>query len=56
MEVLRLGVESKLQLQLTPQLIAMPDPQSTERGQELKPTSSWILVEFVSAVPKWELP
>ena len=54
-EVPRLGLESELQLpaysnlgselclQLTPQLMAMPDPQPTERGQGLNPhPHSWI--------------
>ena len=28
----------------------MPDPQPTERGQ------GWILVGFITAEPRWELP
>ena len=36
-EVSRLGVESELQLHPTPQCVAMPDPQSTGRGQGLNP-------------------
>ena len=37
MEVPRLGVKSELCLQPTPQLMAMPDPWSTEQGQGLNP-------------------
>ena len=37
MEVPRLGVESELQLQPTPQLTATPDPPSTEGGKGLNP-------------------
>ena len=33
MEVLGLGIELELYLQPTPKLMAMPDPQATERGQ-----------------------
>ena len=36
----------------TPQLMAMPDPQSTEQGQG---SSSWILAGFISTAPQQEL-
>ena len=32
----------------------MPDSQTTEQG--IKPSSSWILVGFVSTEPQWKLP
>ena len=46
---------SKLHLQPIPQLMAMPDPQPTKVRPGVKATSSWILVEFVSTRPQWEL-
>ena len=39
---------SKPHLQLTPQLMAMLDPQPPERGQGSKTQSSWRLVGFVN--------
>ena len=68
LECPRLAVELELQLLVysntrsepclwpTPQITAMLDPQPTERGQGLNPTSSWILVRVTSAVPQQELP
>ena len=32
----------------TPQLMAMPDPSSTEQGHWLNPCSSWMLVRFTN--------
>ena len=45
----------KPDLQPIPQLMAVPDPQFTERGQGIELVSSWILVRFISAEPGWEL-
>ena len=42
------NVGSELHLPSTPQLMAMPDPEPTERGLGIKPASSWILVGFVN--------
>ena len=42
-------------LQPTPQLMAMPDPYPMEWGPGNEPTSSWILVGFVTAEPLREL-
>ena len=54
-EVPRLGVESELQLPIYTTATAMLDPQPTERGQgSNEPTSSGILVRFVSAAPQQE--
>ena len=47
---------SKPHLQPPLQLTATPDRQPTEQGQGIQPTSSWILVGFLSTVPQWELP
>ena len=33
--------------------MATPDPNPLKPG--IEPTSSWILVRFVSAAPQWEL-
>ena len=44
----------KPHLQPTPQLTVTLDPEPTERPG-IKPTISWFLVVFVSAVPRWEL-
>ena len=70
MEVPRLGVKSELQLLAYTTAIATPDPSCVcdlhhsswqhlipdpliEPG--IEPASSWILVEFVSLAPQWEL-
>ena len=42
---------SEPRLQSTPQLVAMLDLRPL-----IKPASSWMLVRFVSAEPRWELP
>ena len=71
-EVPRLRVQSELQLPAyttahgnagsepclwpTPQLTATPGPWPTERGQGSNPATSWLLVGFISAVPRQELP
>ena len=67
MEVPRLGVESELQLpayttavvtpdpsplQPIPQLTATPDPWARPG---IEPETSWFLVGFISAAPRWEL-
>ena len=44
------NARSELHLPPTWQLAATLDPQPTE------PTSSWILVGFVTSDPQWELP
>ena len=44
---------SDRRLQPTPQLLATPDPQTTEQGQRIKPI--WILVRFISTEPQGEL-
>ena len=46
---------SELHLGPTWQLTAALDPWPTELGQGSKPTSSWILVEFICVAPQWEL-
>ena len=33
----------------------MPDPLPTEQGQGSEPASSWMLVRFITAKPRWEL-
>ena len=38
----------------TPQLTAVPDPWPTVRPR-IKPTSSWILIRFISSEPQWNL-
>ena len=48
------NVGSKLSLQNTPQLIAMPDLNPPAR-LGIKPATTWFLEGFVSAVPQWEL-
>ena len=51
------NARSELALRPTPQLMAMPDPQPTERGRAgIKPVTSWFLVGFVSTAPRRELP
>ena len=40
----------------TPQLTAMPDPLTVWARPGIKPTSSWLLVRFVSTEPWWEYP
>ena len=66
MEVPRLGAGSELQLPATVTamqdlshicilLRATSDPPHQERPG-IEPDSSWILVEFVSTEPQWELP
>ena len=70
-EVPRLGVESKLQLWLRPQpqqhgIQVASVTYTTVHGNAgslthlarpgIKPTSSWILVRFISTAPHWELP
>ena len=70
MEVLRLGVELKLQLPAYPQpqqlrIQAMSATYTkahsstgslTHRARPgIEPTSSWILVEFITPEPQWEL-
>ena len=47
--------ESKPHLQPTPQLMTTLDPLSSDQGQGSNPTSSWILVGFVSTAPQWQL-
>ena len=66
MDVPRLGVELQLKLPSYATATAMPDlshvrAEGNARSPThwvrpgIKPTSSWILVEFVSASPQWEL-
>ena len=72
MEVLRLGVESELQLLAYTTATAMPDPSqaasatyTTAHGNagslthltrpRIEPTSSWILIGFVTTEPRQEL-
>ena len=56
MEVSRLGLESELQLlaYTTAHGNARSLNPLSEAG--IKPAPSWILVGFVSAAPRWELP
>ena len=71
MEVPRQGVEMELQLPAYITATAMLDLShicdlchslwqhqilNPLRGPGIEPTSSWILVRFVSAEPQWELP
>ena len=71
MKVPRVGVELELQLLAYAIAIAMPDMSCVcglhHSAQQLQilnhwgrpgiePTSSWILVRFVTAEPQWELP
>ena len=71
MEVPRLSVELELQLMAYAAATAMRDPSgvcdlhhNSQQGPILNPLneardrtgSSWILVEFISAEPQWELP
>ena len=49
------NTRSKPGLQSIPQLMATPDPQSTEQGPGIEPTTSCFLVRFVSHVPQREL-
>ena len=49
------NARSKLCLQPTSQLKAMPDPEPTERGQGIEPSTSWFPVRFISTAPQWEL-
>ena len=70
MEVLRLGVESELQLPAMPQLqqcgiLAASETYTTAQSNSgslthwarpgIKPASSWILVRFFTIEPQWEL-
>ena len=67
MEVPRLGVESELQLPATATATATWDPshvydlhRSSWQHQILKrsgiePATSWILVQFITTEPQWEL-
>jgi len=65
MEVLRLGVQSELQLLAYTShshagfkscLRAMLDPQTHWERPRIETASSWILARFVSATQQWELP
>ena len=70
MQVPRLGVKSELQLLAYATVIATPDPShicslhtphgntrslTHWAGPGIEPTSSWVLVRFVSTEPQWEL-
>ena len=70
MEVPRLGVKSELQLPAYATATATQDPScicnlphcsqqccilNPVREARVEPTSTWVLVGFVSAVPQWEL-
>ena len=69
-EITRIGVESELQLSAYATATAPPDPSHVcelcHSSQQcwirnplsrpgIKPTSSWILVGFISTSPQWEL-
>ena len=49
------NVGSELHLQPTPQLMTMLDPQPTESGSGIKPSSSWILGTVITTKPQGEL-
>ena len=51
MEVPGLGVESELQLLTYATAAAMPNPLTHSARPGTEPTSSWILVGFVTAEP-----
>ena len=46
---------SELHLQPTPQLMATPDPLTHWERPGIQPTSSWILVRFLTHWATWEL-
>ena len=54
MEVPELGVQMELQLPAYTTGTAIPDPQLNE-AKGIKPTSSWILVTFLTPEAQWEL-
>ena len=64
MEVPKLGVQSELQLPAVPDSSCICDLQHSSLPRQIlnplsragiKPTTSWFLVGFTSAVPRWEL-
>ena len=71
MEASRLGVKCELQLQAhhshsnavgsepglwpTPQPMATPDPLTHWTRPGIEPTSTWILVRFITTEPRWKL-
>ena len=50
------NARSKPCLQPTPQLMATPDPLIHRARPGIEPTSSWILVRFITTEPQWEIP